>query len=234
MTVHFHKEGEGHLPGCPEASSFFPKGCPRCQRNAYGVAFALSLLAALIEWQGSRQSGSLALYADAVHVLADGIGYLMGLLMMLYAGTRRSEALFLMAIVSILIWNAISILSDSILRYSQEQSLLRDGFLGAALFGLFVNGFVFWLLGRVKVSHHGHSHGGENAIKSAQASMLDANIIHTLGDMFSSLAVVAIGGMLWLWPDDVWIKALDPLTAIIIAFLLLWQAYTVILSMLRR
>lgn len=234
MTVHFHKEGEGHLPGCPEAGSFFPQGCRRCQKNAYGTAFILSLLAALVEWQGSRQSGSLSLYADAVHVLADGMGYLMGFLMILYAGTRRSEALFLMAVVGILVWNAISIFWDSILRYSQDQALLRDGFLGAALFGLFVNCFVFWLLRRVKASHHGHSHGKEAAIKSAQASMLDTNIIHTLGDMFSSLAVVTIGGMLWLWPGDVWIKALDPLTAIAIALLLLWQAYTVILSTVRH
>jgi len=168
---------------------------------ALGVAFGLTCAMLVAEAIGGVISGSLALLADAGHMLVDAASLLLALMAAYFAtrpaDTRRSfgyarlEVLagFTNALVQVLLvaWIAY----EAIARLMDLGGIeIRSGvMLGVALAGLLVNAIVLRML-----------HGRErDDINVAGASL------HVFGDLLGSLATVAAALLVrylgWNWAD---------------------------------
>src|SRR5690349_18644269 len=164
------------------------------------LAFALTALTLLAEAVGGVVSGSLALLADAGHMLVDALALLFAWLGAHYArlpaDDRRS---FGYARLEVLVGytNALSqlvlvgwILWEAAWRFYAPSPILSGMMLAIAAVGLVVNALVLFALG-------GHHHDDLN---SASARL------HVLGDLLGSLGAVGAAllvrhtGSLWADP----------------------------------
>jgi len=163
------------------------------------LAFALTAITLLAEAIGGWVSGSLALLADAGHMLVDALALLFAWLGAHYASrpadTRRS---FGYARLEVLVGysNALAqfllifwIAGEAMLRFFEPAPILSSVMLGVAIGGLLVNGLVLQVLG-------GHDHDDMN---SASARL------HVIGDLLGSLGAVAAALLVkyfgWNWAD---------------------------------
>ena len=179
------------------------------------LAFALTAIALVVEAVGGWWSGSLALLADAGHMLVDAAALLFAWLGARYAqrpadarrsfGYARLEVLvgYSNSLVQFVLvaWIAV----EALLRLHAPQPILSGTMLVIAIAGLLVNVFVLLVLS-------GHDHDDLNTAAAR---------LHVLGDLFGSLgAVVAallIGWFGWLWPD--------PVLSILVSLLILSSAW---------
>src|SRR5690242_9989009 len=166
-----------------------------------GVAFALTCLMLVVEAGGGWWSHSLALLADAGHMLVDAASLLLAWIAAHFAskpadarrsfGYARLEVLagFVNALVQVLLvaW----IVYEAIRRLMHVNGIeIRSGvMLGVALAGLLVNVVVLRML-----------HGRErDDLNTAAASL------HVMGDLLGSLATVAAALLVryldWNWSD---------------------------------
>jgi cobalt-zinc-cadmium efflux system protein len=179
------------------------------------LAFALTAITLLAEAIGGWVSGSLALLADAGHMLVDALALLFAWLGAHYASrpadARRS---FGYARLEVLVGysNALAqfvlifwIAGEAIMRFFEPTHILSGVMLGVAIGGLVVNGLVLQVLG-------GHDHDDMN---SASARL------HVIGDLLGSLgAVVAallVKYMAWNWAD--------PAVSVFVSLLILNSAW---------
>jgi cobalt-zinc-cadmium efflux system protein len=183
-------------------------------------AFVLTLIMLLVEAAGGLVSGSLALLADAGHMLVDALALLLAFLGARFAArpadARRSfgygrievlagfvNALTQFALVAFIIVEAAQ-------RLFNPQPILSGVMLVVALIGLVANVVVLRTL-------HGHD---PDDVNIAGASL------HVLGDLLGSVAAVlaalAVRWAGWLWAD--------PLLSILVSLLILRSAW----SLLRR
>jgi cobalt-zinc-cadmium efflux system protein len=146
---------------------------------------------ALVGWY----SGSLALLADAGHMLSDSGALLLALVAQVFAarartaratfGYRRAEVLaaFLngIALALISIWIAV----QAVGRWWQPQVLRPEGLLETASAGLVLNMVVAWVLSR--------SHQHSVNVRAALA--------HVLADLFGSLGAVAASVAVVFWQE---------------------------------
>jgi cobalt-zinc-cadmium efflux system protein len=196
---------------------------------ALGVAFALTCAMLVAEAIGGAISGSLALLADAGHMLVDAASLLLALVAAHFAtrppdarrsfGYARLEVLagFTNALVQVLLvaW----IVYEAIARLWHLHGIeIRSGvMLGVALTGLVVNAIVLRML-------HGHE---RDDINVAGASL------HVFGDLLGSVATVAAALLVryldWSWADP----ALSLLVSLLIlrgAWLLLRRSSHILLE----
>lgn len=170
---------------------------------ALGIAFALTCAMLVVEAAGGLFSGSLALLADAGHMLVDAGALLLAWMAARFAarpadarrsfGYARMEVLagFANALVQVLL--VIWIAYEAIGRLLQAETIaIRSGvMLGVALAGLAVNAIVLRML---------HARGDED-LNVAGASL------HVLGDLLGSVATVAAALLVrylgWNWADPV-------------------------------
>ena len=165
------------------------------------LAFVLTTEMMVVEVVGGLWSGSLALLADAAHMMVDALALLLAVvgarMATRPADTRRSYGYGRMEVLVGFV-NALSqfvlvgwIIYESILRLLHPGAILSGMMLVVAIAGLLVNGLVLRIL-------HGHAHDDVNL---AGASL------HVLGDLLGSLAAVlaalAIRWFDWLWADPV-------------------------------
>jgi cobalt-zinc-cadmium efflux system protein len=165
------------------------------------LAFVLTTAMMVVEVIGGVWSGSLALLADAAHMMVDALALLLAVvgarMATRPADTRRSYGYGRMEVLVGFV-NALSqfvlvgwIIYESILRLLHPGAILSGMMLVVAIAGLLVNGLVLRIL-------HGHAHDDVNL---AGASL------HVLGDLLGSLAAVlaalAIRWFDWLWADPV-------------------------------
>lgn len=183
-------------------------------------AFALTSVMLVIEAIGGWWSGSLALLADAGHMLVDSMALLLAFIGAWVAtrpaDTRRSygygrmEVLagFVNALIqlALVVW----ITYEAATRLLHPHAILPGVMLVVALAGLLVNAFVLWTL-------HGHA---EDDVNMAGA------VLHVFGDLLGSMAAVVaallISAFGWLWAD--------PALSILVALLIFTSAW----SLLRR
>lgn len=186
--------------------------------RALGFAFALTCLMLVIEAAGGWWSHSLALLADAGHMLVDAASLLLALAAAHFAsrpadarrsfGYARLEVLagFVNALVQVLLvaW----IVYEAIRRLlNLNETEIRSGvMLGVALAGLLVNLVVLRML-RARE---------RDDLNAAAASL------HVLGDLLGSLATVAAALLVrylhWTWAD--------PALSLLVSLLILrgaWQ-----------
>jgi cobalt-zinc-cadmium efflux system protein len=184
------------------------------------IAFVLTAGMMIAEVVGGLWSGSLALLADAGHMLVDALALLLALLAARMAlrpadarrtyGYGRMEVLagFVNALTQFVLVGFIAY--EAIDRLFKPVEILSGVMLGVAIVGLLVNLIVLRSL-------HGHAHDDVN---------LGAASLHVLGDLMGSVgavfAALAVRWMSWNWAD--------PVLSLLVSLLILRSAW----ELLRR
>lgn len=172
----------------------------------------------LVQIAGALYSGSLALLADAGHMLSDTVALLLSLIAFYIANKPADSARsfgygrfqILAAFVNglslflIAIWISI----NAYQRLSHPSEILAGPMLIVAIVGLFVNVIGFFILQR----------GNQDNMN------LRGALLHVLGDLLGSVAaiVAAIIIMLTGW------MAIDPILAVVVALLILRSAWQLV------
>ena len=183
-------------------------------------ALALTLLMLVAEAAGGLWSGSLALLADAGHMLVDALALVLAVLGMWFArrpaDARRSYGYARLEVLAGFV-NALTqfvlvgwIVFEAVQRLLAPHAILSGLMLAVAVIGLVVNLLVLRML-------HGHA---EDDVNIAGASL------HVLGDLLGSLgavlAALAVRWLDWLWAD--------PVLSLLVSVLILRSAW----KLLRR
>lgn len=178
-------------------------------------AFVLTTVMMVVEVVGGMWSGSLALLADAGHMMVDALALLLALvgawMATKPADARRSYGYGRMEVLVGFV-NALSqfvlvgwIIYEGVTRLLHPTQILSGMMLVVAIVGLLVNLLVLRTL-------HGHA---PDDVNLAGASL------HVLGDLLGSLAAVlaalAIRWFGWLWAD--------PLLSLLVSLLILNSAW---------
>ncbi|MEO8672276.1 MAG: cation diffusion facilitator family transporter [Tahibacter sp.] len=189
-------------------------GDPRRARRLL-LALALTTLTLIAEAVGGWWSGSLALVADAGHMLVDALALLFAWIGVHYArrpaDARRS---FGYARLEVLVGysNALAqfllvawIMVEALLRFLAPAPILSGTMLAVAAGGLLVNLLVLQTLG-------GHDHDDLNTASAR---------LHVLGDLLGSVGAVSAALLVrylgWLWTD--------PAMSIFVSLLILVSAW---------
>ncbi|QUS35173.1 cation diffusion facilitator family transporter [Falsirhodobacter algicola] len=188
-----------------------------------GVVLAACLLTAafmVVEVVGGFLSGSLALIADAGHMLTDTAalalawaGFRLGRRSggpLRSFGDRRLEVLAAFVNACVLILLVLWILWEAVLRLLHPSDVLPGPMLVVALLGLAVNGAVFWLLHRGDTDHVN--------IRGA--------LLHVAGDMLGSVAAILAAGIIWATG---WVAA-DPILSVLLSALILRSGWALLRS----
>ncbi|NID14180.1 cation diffusion facilitator family transporter [Luteibacter yeojuensis] len=199
-----HRHDHGHVAGSSEKKLLF--------------AFVLTLLMLVLEAAGGLVSGSLALLADAGHMLVDALALLLAFLGARFAarpadarrtyGYGRIEVLagFVNALTQFALVGFI--LYEAVQRLFSPEPILSGVMLVVAVLGLVANLVVLRTL-------HGHDPDDVNV---AGASL------HVLGDLLGSvgavLAALAVRWLDWNWAD--------PVLSILVSLLILRSAWSLV------
>jgi len=176
-------------------------GASGARRRKLLFALALTCVMMVVEVVGGLWSGSLALLADAAHMMVDALALLLAFvgawMATRPADARRSYGYGRMEVLAGFV-NALSqlvlvgwIIYEAIIRLMHPGAILSGVMLSVAIAGLLVNLLVLRSL-------HGHAHDDVNL---AGASL------HVLGDLLGSVAAIAAALLIrsfgWLWADPV-------------------------------
>lgn len=187
------------------------------ERNVL-IAFVITFTFMLVEVVGGVLSGSLALLADAGHMLTDAAALALSYASFRFgrhhADTKRTfgylrfeviagfiNALTLFAIV---IWIAY----EAWLRFRQPHDVLAVPMLVVAIVGLLVNIVVFWILTRGDSEHVN--------IKGAA--------LHVMGDLLDSIGAIAAAVVVYFtgWTP------IDPILSLVVSVLILRSAWALL------
>ncbi|WP_054634300.1 CDF family zinc transporter ZitB [Pantoea stewartii] len=188
-------------------------------RTRLMAAFAVTALFMVAEVIGGWLSGSLALLADAGHMLTDTAALLMALLAVQFAKRKPNErhtfgllrlttlaafvnALALIGITILIVWEAVE-------RFTHPQPVTGGLMLGIAIAGLLANILSFWLL------HHGSEEKNLNVRAAA---------LHVMGDLLGSVGAI-VAAVIILFTN--W-TPIDPLLSIVVSMLVLRSAWSLL------
>jgi len=183
------------------------------------AAFAVTALFMVAEVIGGWLSGSLALLADAGHMLTDTAALLMALLAVQFAKRKPNErhtfgllrlttlaafvnALALIGITILIVWEAVE-------RFTHPQPVTGGLMLGIAIAGLLANILSFWLL------HHGSEEKNLNVRAAA---------LHVMGDLLGSVGAI-VAAVIILFTN--W-TPIDPILSIVVSMLVLRSAWSLL------
>jgi len=178
------------------------------------IALAITAVFTVVEVIGGYISGSLALLADAGHMLTDSMALTLALIAFAIsarpADSKRSYgyhrfqilAAFVngMTLIAIVVW----ILIEAIQRLISPPDVAAEIMLYVAAAGLLVNIVSFAVL-----------HGGDQENLNMRGAAL-----HVLGDLLGSVAAIS-AALVILWTG--WMP-IDPLLSVVVAFLILRSA----------
>ena len=172
----------------------------------------------LVEVIGGLISGSLALLADAGHMLTDTAALLLAFYAMTLsakpADSKRTfgygrlqvlaaytNGIFLVLLTAWIVW-------ESLQRFYEPSPIQSTTMLVVAILGLIVNIVVFKVL---------HSASGHNInVRSA--------LLHVIGDLLGSVGAIIAALIIWQW-NILWV---DPLLSLLVSMLILRSAYRII------
>ena len=187
-------------------------------RRALGGALALTASYTVVEVVGGVLAGSLALLADAVHMLSDNVALAVALIAAWLAtkpatpersfGFKRAEVLAALANGVMLVALAIWIFVEATMRLRDPGDVLGGWMLAIALVGLAVNVGAGLILSRARR----HSLNVEAAFRHVFADLLGS-----LGVAVAAVVILATG----------WVEA-DPLVSILIGVLVLASAWSIL------
>ncbi|MFP1748061.1 CDF family zinc transporter ZitB [Lonsdalea quercina] len=194
---------------------------PNEQNNSQRLlaAFTLTALFMVVETVGGLLSGSLALLADAGHMLTDTAALLVALLAVRFAAGRPTSnhtfgflrlttlAAFINAIALFII--TLWICWEAFQRFSYPQPIAGIPMLIIAVGGLMVNLLSFWLL------HRGSDEKNMNVRAAA---------LHVLGDMLGSVGAIAAALIIMMtgWTP------IDPILSLVVSMLILRSAWALL------
>lgn len=212
---HGHGHGGGHSHD--HDHSHVPVVTDDNERKIF-ISFLIIFTFMFIEAIGGYLSGSLALLADAGHMLTDAIA--LGLAFAAFrlgqraADGRRSfgyarfeviagfiNALTLFGIVAWILYEAVE-------RFQNPGPVLAGSMLTIALVGMLVNLFVLWFLTRGDSDHVN--------IKGA--------VLHVMGDLLGSVGAIVAAGVIWFtgWTP------IDPILSLFVSLLILRSAWSLL------
>ncbi|PBI78287.1 CDF family zinc transporter ZitB [Rahnella victoriana] len=180
------------------------------------LAFLVTVIFMIAEVIGGLISGSLALLADAGHMLTDAAALLVALLAVRFAKRKPNSrhtfgylrlttlaafvnAAALLVIVVLIVWEAIA-------RFVNPQPVMGTTMLVIAIAGLFANILAFWLL------HQGEEKANINVRAAA---------LHVLGDLLGSIGAVAAALIIM---NTGW-TPIDPILSVLVSCLVLTNAW---------
>lgn len=218
MAAHHHHDHSARHHGHGHAHH---GAAPAHERRTL-LAFVLTAGFMVVEAVGGWWSGSLALVADATHMLTDAIALLLAWLAFRLGrmaadrrrsyGYRRFEVLAALVNGVLVVGLAVWIVWEAAERIAMPSPVLGLPMLAVAVVGLLVNVLV------LRTLHHGHDHGAEENLNLKGASL------HVLGDLIGSAAAVA-AALVILWTG--W-TPIDPILSVGVALLILINAWSLI------
>ena len=180
-------------------------------RGRLSAVFAITVAVLVVEVAGAALSGSLALLADAGHVLADGAGIGLALLAIRFAarpaspqrtfGYYRLEILAAVVNAVLLFGVAGFVLVEAWRRLTEPPEVASGLMLAVAASGLAANAVSMWLL------RDGQQH----------SLNLRGAYLEVLGDLLGSVAVLAAAAVIALTG----FQAADPIASALIGVLIL-------------
>ena len=186
--------------------------------RALASALAITASFTVVEVVGGFLAGSLAVLADAVHMLSDNVAIALALFAVWLAakpatpertfGYKRAEVLVALANGVALVALAIWIFVEAIQRLESPQDVLGGWMLLIAILGLGVNVAAGAILYRVR----------ENSLN------VDAALRHVVADLLGSLGI-AIAAVIILATG--WLQA-DALVSIVIGVLILASSWSIL------
>ncbi|PXV61591.1 cobalt-zinc-cadmium efflux system protein [Dyella jiangningensis] len=206
--------GHGHAQGHAHAHDHAHGGVTGREKKLI-FAFVLTTAMMVVEAVGGFWSGSLALVADAGHMLIDALALLLAVAGAWFArrpadarrsyGYGRLEVLagFVNALTQFVLVAFIAY--EAITRLFEPAHILSGMMLVVALIGLVVNVLVLSTL-------HGHAHDDVN---------LAGATLHVLGDLLGSVAAV-VAALLVRWMGWNWA---DPVLSLLVSLLILNSAW---------
>ncbi len=199
---HTHPSGHGHSH---RSSS----------RRSLSISLALITVYMVVEVVGGLVSGSLALLADAGHMLTDGAAIGLALLAIWVSGRpasieqtfgfHRTEILAAMLNALSLWFIAALIFFEASRRFGDSLDIDGGLMLGVGAVGLLVNLAAAWVLHR----------------SSAESLNVESAFLHVVADLLGSVAVVAAGVLVLSFGWDV----ADPIFGIVIGVLILTSSF---------
>lgn len=187
-------------------------------RRRLTLAFVITLIVMVVELVGGWLSGSLALLADAGHMLADGAALAIALFASWIAqrpataqrsfGFMRLEVFAALVNGAVLIVIAIGIGIEAWRRVQAPPAVNGALLLGVAGIGLLAN------VAAVAILHRGHQH----SLNQRGA------YLHVLGDLLGSIGALLAGAIVLTtgWP------LADPLISVLIGVLVLVSAWRLV------
>ena len=175
-----------------------------------------------VEAVGGWLSGSLALLADAGHMLTDvaSVALALGALWVSQrpATTRHTYAYVRVEILAALVnglalWVIVGWIAWEALARLREPGVVDAGpMLAIAAGGLAVNALAFWIL---------HRSAGEDTVRSLN---LHGATLHVLGDLLGSIGALVAGAVIW---RTGW-SAADPIASLVIGGLILVSSFRLV------
>jgi len=194
---------------------------PSPQRRL-GWALALAATYMVAEAVGGWWTGSLALLADAGHMLSDVVALSLSVLAFRLArrpataqqtfGHHRTEILAALLHGLLLVGVACFVFLEAVERFGEPREILGGPMLLIACGGLAINLAGLWILG-------GDRHENLN-VRGAW--------LHVLSDALGSVGAIAAGAAVWVFG---WTLA-DPLASLAIAVLVLYSAWVLLREVL--
>jgi cobalt-zinc-cadmium efflux system protein len=208
-VAHTHTHGHSHAHGHAHGGG-----------NRARLGWTLGLIAAYMvaEAVGGWLTGSLALLADAGHMLSDAAALGLSMFAMTMArrprtaqrtyGYHRVEILAALANGAALVAISILVLIEAAQRFSHPGTVDAPGMMGIAIGGLVVN------LAALAILHSGRD---ENL-------NLRGAWLHVLTDALGSVQAIAAGALIWAFG---WQWA-DPVASVLISLLVVWSAWSLL------
>ena len=182
------------------------------------AVFVLTLAVLVVQVAGGLVTGSLALLADAGHLLTDLAGLGLALLAVWFGsrpaslertfGFYRAEILAAVANALLLVGVAAAVLLEAWRRLADPPAVAAGPMLAVALVGLAANGASMWLLRRGQ----------------ADSLNLRGAYLEVLGDLLGSVAVVAAAVVIALTG----FRAADPVASALIGLLILPRTWALL------
>ncbi|GIP41727.1 cation transporter [Paenibacillus sp. J45TS6] len=212
---HHHNHDHGHSHGGGGGHTHIHTN----NKKALFLSFLLITAFMIVEVIGGLYTGSLALLADAGHMLSDAIA--MGLALFAFKigekaasssktyGYKRFEILaaFLNGLTLLII--SITIVWEAVQRFSAPPEIASSGMLAVAVIGLIINIVVAFIL-----MSGGDVKGNLN---------LRGAFLHVIGDLLGSIGAIIAGLLIICFG---WSIA-DPIASLIVAVLILISGYRI-------
>jgi cobalt-zinc-cadmium efflux system protein len=187
-------------------------------RRALAAALALTASYTVVEVVGGVVTGSLALLADAVHMLSDNVALILALVAVWLAtrpetsartfGYKRAEVLAALANGVLLVALAVWIFVEAVMRLRDPGDVLGGWMLLVAVLGIAVNVAAGLVLAR--------SRRGSINVEAAFRHVF-ADLLGSVGVAVAAVVILATG----------WVEA-DAVVSILIAVLVLASAWSVL------